>query len=700
MHFAVGYVLKFNYFSINDTICNTELEKYIIVGTMKAEEILNRYITFFEGNGHKRIANSPLLPINDSTTLFTSSGMQALVPYLLGQEHPQGTRLVNVQNCFRAQDIDEIGDNRHTTFFHMIGNWSLGDYFKREQLPWFFKFLTDQNDGLGLDPNKLYVTAFNGDEKNEIPIDDESASLWKGIFNGIGVVATSAKMGSELMASRRGMDPGEKIFYYDSSKNWWSASGKPENMPPGELGGPDSEVFYDFGTPHDVKFGLHCHPNCDCGRFMEIGNSVFMQFQKQDDGSFKDLPKRNVDFGGGLERLVAATENQQDIFISSLFLPIIEQIITETSCEYEKYSKEMRIIADHLSAASFIITNKVSPSNTDQGYILRRLIRRAYDNFKSLNGKNIEEVLNAIISQYKITDPELEKSSQDIKQTILDEITLYKKVFSEKNIQSILDKVSTDDSFNINLIKINAEKYLKNVEILTHLESSSPNSLSSIAAGTIAFDAQTTLGIPAENTFSLIKDKLNEQFDEDIARKAFNQNQQNHKMLSKAGGEKKFRGGLADHSEQTVMGHTATHLMHQALRDVFGNQLHQTGSNITTERVRFDFNHDERLSEEEIGQVEDIVNERINENLPVHFELIDTKEAHKLGAIGLFMDTYGEKSKIYFIGPKEGSVNKAYSIEFCGGPHVDFTGVLKSFKIIKQDNLGKGQKRLYANIGV
>lgn len=614
---------------------------------MTAWEIVQKYISFFEKRGHKRIANAPLVPINDPTTLFTGSGMQALVPYLLGETHPQGTRLVNVQNCFRAQDIEEIGDSKHTTFFRMMGNWSLGDYFKKEQLPWFFEFLTQE---LGIPAEKLYVSVFEG-YKN-IAKDEESAAIWKELFE------------------RVNLDPKDRIFYYGTEKNWWSRAGTPENMPAGEPGGPDSEVFFDFGLPHDPKFGKKCHINCNCGRFFEIGNSVFMQYIKQADGSFKNLPKQNVDFGGGLERFIAAIENKDDMFQTTLLSPIIRTIEQQTKNHYKEHERPMRIITDHFLASVFIVHAGITPSNTEQGYILRRLVRRGLDNFYLLQGKEIEPVIEAIVDQYKQTDPYLVEKYEQIKYTLLEEEKTYRttrekaKKFIEKKYPSIRSgQVSgkrTGDEIMGQTVEISAED---------------------------AFLLYTTHGLSPTQIKS-----LGYTFDN----QAFAEKMKEHKSLSKAGAEKKFRGGLADHSGKTIMGHTTTHLLHQALRDVLGNQVHQTGSNITTERVRLDFNYDKRLTDEEIKRVENIVNEKIKQNLPVHWELIPTQEAYKLGAIGLFMDTYGDKSKIYFIGDITKSYKDAYSIEFCGGPHVDFTGRLKSVKIIKQENLGKNQKRVYA----
>lgn len=636
---------------------------------MKAQEILKRYFTFFEKQGHKRIMNSPLVLLNDPTTLFTSSGMQALIPYLLGEVHSQGKRLVNVQNCIRSQDIDEVGNNRHTTFFRMIGNWSLGDYFKKEQLPWFFDFLTNNDIGLGLDPAKLYVTVFSGNE--EIDEDSESIIIWENLFKEKGMEAEFINLGSQENAEKVGMKHG-RIFAYNEKKNWWSRSGVPSKMPPGEPGGPDSEVFYDFGTPHDKKFGANCHPNCDCGRFMEIGNSVFMQYQKQNDGSFKELPQKNVDFGGGLERLAAAKNHDPDIFITDLYANIISTIEEVSGKKYSDHGSTaaMRVIADHLKAATFLMVDNVTPSNKEQGYVLRRLLRRS-----AVKMHELKAGLTDVSGFHKIIDAILEK---------------------EEEIDEKINRVE-HRSIIFPLVTEELEKFSKSLERgLKEIQSYSDSQLNVLNA----FDLYQTQGFPVEITREIYNKR-----GKDIDLEEFKRIAAKHQELSRTASAGMFKGGLADHSEQTIRGHTATHLLHQALRDVLGKHVHQTGSNITTERVRFDFNFDRRLTDEEIKKVEEIVNEKIKENLPVHFELIPTEEAHKLGAIGLFMDTYGEKSKIYFIGgpnphPKgEGDQGRAYSIEFCGGPHVDFTGELKSFTIQKQENLGKGQKRIYGKVG-
>lgn len=603
---------------------------------MTAKDIVDRYISFFEKRGHKRIANAPLVPLNDPSTLFTSSGMQPLVPYLLGEPHPQGKRLVNVQNCFRSQDIDEIGDNRHTTFFRMLGNWSLGDYFKKEQIPWMWEFVTKI---LGIPKDKLYITVFEGN--NIVARDEEAARIWIDVL------------------TNDGLDPKERIFYYGVEKNWWSRSGVPDNMPIGEPGGPDTEIFYDFETPHDKKFGEACHVNCDCGRFLEICNGVFMQYRKTSTG-FEELSQKNVDFGGGVERFLSAIENQNDVFKTSLFESIIKTIESVTGKTYQGNEQAMRIITDHLVSCVFMAANNVFPSNKEQGYIMRRLLRRSFDNFYSLEGKQVVPIIDEVIASHKNTDPELVDRYETIKSVILEEEEGYRETrtrarqFIQKKYPAHIGdelkgitEISADDAF-----------------FLYTSHGLSPTQIKSLG---YSFD------------------------DQEFANKM-----EEHQKISKAGAQKKFRGGLADHSEKTIMGHTATHLLHQALRDVLGSQVHQTGSNITTERVRFDFAYDKKLTDEQVKKVEDIINEKIKDNLPVHFELIDTKEAHKVGAIGLFMDTYGDKSKIYFIGKPDAY----YSIEFCGGPHVDFTGVLKSVKIIKQENLGKNQKRIYAVVGV
>ena len=590
---------------------------------MRAQDIISKYIEFFEQKGHKRIPNSPLVPENDPTTLFTSSGMQPLIPYLLGEEHPAGKRLVDVQNCFRAVDIDEVGDNRHTTFFRMLGNWSLGDYFKNEEIPWLWEFLTEE---LGLSPEKLYITVFEGSD--DVPKDNDSFNIWSGIV------------------------PKEKIFYAGVDKNWWSRSGVPKNMPVGEIGGPDTEVYFRFD---DLEHEKECKDNpvdCECGKFLEIANSVFIEYQKEESG-FKELPQKNVDFGGGVERFLAAAEDKSDIFQTSLFKPIITAIEKASEKQYSGNESKMRIAADHLRASVYLLDAKVTPSNKDRGYVLRRLIRRGLDN---LGEAKIEAILLSIVEECSKTDLSLSKNFEFIKLNILEE---------EKNYKDTLGRAHsfTDKKYPGKEIEGVKEISAQDAFLLYSTHGLSPTQIRSLG---YTFDEQEFAHLMEE-----------------------------HQKKSKTAGAGMFRGGLADHSEQTIRGHTATHLMHQALRDIFGEGLHQTGSNITSERVRFDFNFDRSLTPEEISKLEDIVNGKIKENLPVHFEMMTLDEAKKVGAIGLFDEKYADKVKVYFIGEKA----NYYSKEFCGGPHVSFTEEVKRFKIIKQDNLGRGQRRLYAKVG-
>lgn len=623
-----------------------------------AATIIQRYLDFFEQREHKRIPNAPLVPLNDPTTLFTSSGMQPLVPYLLGEPHPQGTRLVNVQNSFRAQDIDEIGDNRHTTFFRMLGNWSLGDYFKKEQLSWLFTFLTDKNDGLGLDPKRLYVTVFAGD--NQIPKDEESVAIWKKLFTAVGIKAKE----------------GERIFAYGVGKNWWSRSGTPDKMPAGELGGSDSEVFYDFGAELKIHENSSfkkekCHPNCDCGRFMEIGNSVFMQYKKRGNRTFEELPNKNVDFGGGLERLLAAINNDPDIFKTNLFNDLRTFMLNKIKLKLtDVREKRIRIFLDHSQAAIFLINEGLTPGKNEQESVLRRLIRRADDQLTLLNLDN-EDFWKEAIKHFKKVNETMGSdtwNTDKIFTVIVEELKKYGTVF--KNLENEKQE----------LLKLK----------LTH----TPISLASMAAGPIIFKYQSTLGIPYSVAESIIEEL---KFSSNVVKNSYKKELDKHKEISRAGAQK-FAGGLADHQERTIMGHTATHLLHQALRDVLGDHVHQTGSNITTERLRFDFNYDKKLTDEEIKKVETIVNEKITEDLPVHFEMMPLQSAKAIGAIGLFDDKYQEQVKIYFIGPTTNSGLKAYSVEFCGGPHVEHTRLLKKFTIIKQDNIGHGQRRIYAKV--
>ncbi len=607
---------------------------------MKSSDVRKKYIEFFKKRGHTEIPSAPLVPENDPTTLFTSSGMQPLIPYLLGQPHPAGKRLVDSQKSFRAGDIDEVGDNRHTTFFEMLGNWSLGDYFKKEQLPWIFEFLTDE---LGLDPKKLYVSVFAGNAF--VPKDNESIAIWKELFWKKGIEAQE----------------GERIFSYPASKNWWSRSGEPEHMPPGEPGGPDSEVFYDFGE--DLK--LHeqspwknemCNPNCQCGRFMEIANSVFMQYQKQADGTLKELPQKNVDFGGGLERLVAATENQSDIFKTDLFIPIIQIIEKLSNKRYGENIEEIRamqIIADHIKASVMMMADGVLPSNKMQGYILRRLIRRAILYAQPLGLKSDVSFIGKLVAPVQMYGEVYPDVSKKINETTL-----------------LLEEEAMRFGKTLN-------KGLTEIEKLQILD------------GKIAFQLYETYGFPWEMTEEIARQK-----GQRVDKKQFEQEFEKHKALSRTASAGMFKGGLADHSEQTTKLHTAHHLLLASLQKIVDPTIKQRGSNITVERLRMDFNFSRKLSPEEIEQVEELVNKKIMEDLPVIREEMDRDQAEKLGAQMEFGHKYPDRVSVYTIGSKE----KFFSAEFCGGPHVEKIGVLGRFKVIKEESAGAGIRRIYATL--
>lgn len=621
---------------------------------MTLAEVRRKYLEFFKRQGHAEIPSAPLVPENDPTTLFTGSGMQPLVPYLLGQPHPSGTRLVDSQKSFRSGDIEEVGDNRHTTFFEMLGNWSLGDYFKQEQLPWFFEFLTQE---IGLDPQKLYVTAFIGDEKNNVPRDTESAEIWQRLFKEKGIEAKVVEIGSEADGYTKGMQGG-RIFYYDAKKNWWSRAGVPENMPAGEPGGPDSEVFYDFGTEHDPKWGPECHPNCDCGRFLEIGNSVFMQYIKKEDGSFALLPKQNVDFGGGLERIAAVSENSDDIFTVA-HSSIIKEIEASTGTAYAGNKRAYRIIADHIKAAVFLIGDGVVPDTKDQGYFVRRLLRRAVLFLHRLNpGAQLASVIPGIISEYKDQYPELLERQAVIAEQVSAE---------EAKFAATLARGQRE-----------LERFTQGGQV----------------SAQDAFQLVTTYGFPLE----LILEEAGERGIKQIDIEGFKELLKGHQDLSRAGSEQKFKGGLADTSEKTVRLHTAHHLLLKALQQVLGPEVHQRGSNITAERLRIDFNHGAKMTDEQKKEVERIVNEKINEDLPVIRTEMAKEEAEKLGAEHEFGAKYPDRVSVYSVGPLE----SAFSIEFCGGPHVEHTGELKqsgTFKIQKEEAVAQGIRRIKAVLG-
>ncbi len=633
---------------------------------MTVAEVRKRYLDFFAKRGHKIIPSAPIVPENDPTTLFTSSGMQPLVPYLLGAEHPEGVRLTDSQLSFRAEDIEEVGDNRHTTFFEMLGNWSLGDYFKKEQLPWFYEFLTSPTEGLGLSAEKLFVSTFSGDEESGMSADTESKEIWERI--GI---------------------PKERIYSYGAKKNWWSRAGVPSNMPAGEIGGPDSEVFYDFGLPHDPAFGPECHPNCDCGRFVEIGNSVFMQFIKQADGTFKELPKRNVDFGGGLERLTAATRGNPDIFLVDVFdsaRAVIEQRsgiqYGDTPCPTSEVGhgvsnlRSFRIILDHMRAASFMLASGITPANSEQGYVLRRLIRRSIREADKLGIKDavLADVAEGYGAAYATAYPFVSANHDFIRDELAKEEAQFRKILNsglfalENEIKKIID-IKTE--------------WVGGLE-----EDAQGNNIATrMLPRDVVFDLYQTKGIP----FELIKEIATENkvF---IDERDFEERKSQHQAESRAGAAQKFAGGLADHAEKTIQYHTAHHLLLKALQIVLGKDVHQRGSNITSERLRIDFSFSHKMTPEEIKKVEDIVNEKIAEGIPVVRTVMKKEDAEKLGAEHEFGASYPEMVSVYSVGP----LDNAFSIEFCGGPHVANTSELGHFKIVKEEASSAGVRRIKA----
>lgn len=603
---------------------------------MKSTQLRQKYIVFFTKRGHKEIPSANLVPENDPTTLFTSSGMQPLIPYLLGAKHPLGTRLVDSQKSFRSQDIDEVGDNRHTTFFEMLGNWSLGDYFKSEQLPWIFEFLTKE---LGLDPKKLYVSVFEGNDS--VPKDTDSISIWKNIFKTVDIDAKE----------------GERIFIYPAKKNWWSRSGEPVNMPPGEPGGPDSEVFYDFGIAHNPAFGETCHPNCDCGRFMEIANSVFMQYKKLDDGSLEELSQKNVDFGGGLERQLAAVNNDPDVFKTDFFAPLL-QILEEVSGK--KYSdssditRSMRIIADHIRASVMMMADGVLPSNKAQGYILRRLIRRSLLHGRKLGLSKdltyIGKLVAPVVSVYADAYPTVSEKAEQITAMLQEEALRFGRTL-EKGMSEI-EKIDALDGKN-------------------------------------AFILYETYGFPWEMTVEVATEK-----GQVVDRAQFEVEFKKHQELSRTAAKGMFKGGLADGSVQTTRLHTAHHLLLASLQKLIDPSIKQRGSNITKDRLRIDVNLQRKLTPEEIEKIETLVNQKITEHIDVLNVAMDRLEAEKIGAQMEFGQKYPDRVSVYFIGdPKE-----YFSAEFCGGPHVKNTEEIGIFKIIKEESSGSGIRRIYATV--
>lgn len=598
---------------------------------MTTNQIRQKFLDFFREKGHTVIPSASVVPENDPTVLFTTAGMHPLVPYLQGQSHPGGKRLADSQKCVRTDDIEEVGDNRHLTFFEMLGNWSLGDYFKQEAIGWSFEFLTGK-EWLGIDPKKLYVTVFEGDV--DAPQDEESIGIWQGLFETVGISA----------------DLGDRIRAYPKKKNWWG--------PAGQTGpcGPDTEIFYDTGKPHVASYGEECHQNCDCGRFVEIWNNVFMQFDKQADGSFAPLAQKNVDTGMGLERIAAVMQSVDTVFETDTFTPVIDKIASLSNKSYKDHERAFRIIADHLRAATFIIGDPrgVAPSNVGQGYIVRRLLRRAIREGRRLG----------ILEPFTHVMAEVYAGEYGGHYTELTE-----------NLAKIVDEMKKEEEkFGKTL-----EKGMKELEKMLSKGS---------ITGEDAFLLFSSYGFPLELTEEILREK-----GQSIDREVFAQEFKKHQELSRTASAGAFKGGLADNSVETTRLHTATHLLHQALRSVLGNHVEQKGSNITAERLRFDFSHPQKMTPEEIKKVEDIVNEAIKADFLIHCEQLSVDEAKGRGAIGLFEDKYaqmGGKINVYFMGE--------FSKEICGGPHVQHTGELGSFKIQKEEAVSAGVRRIKATV--
>jgi alanyl-tRNA synthetase len=584
--------------------------------TMTINELRQKYLDFFKAKGHVVIPSASLIPENDPSILFTTAGMHPLVPFLMGEKHPAGARLTSCQKCIRTGDIDEVGDNSHLTFFEMLGNWSLGDYWKEEAINYSWEFLTSKN-WLGLDPKKLAVSVFSGDD--DAPRDEETTKIW-------------LKVGM----------PEERIGYLPKKNNWWG--------PVGETGpcGPDTEMFYWVGQTDLPPTGSN--PANDEANWLEIWNDVFMQYYKNSDGTYSPLKQKNVDTGFGLERVFASLENKKSVFEIDTLSEIMNQI-KKLAVNYEE--KSARIITDHLRSAIFIMADDIgiTPSNINQGYVVRKLIRRAVRHAKKI-GIPVEAdltgpIVEIVVNQFKEIYPE----------------------FLRNKTRIIRDLKTEEEIFEKTL-----DKGLKEFNKL---------SLDKIISGAEAFDLYSTYGFPIEMTKELAAEK-NVKVDE----QGFEQEMKKHQELSRTASAGMFKGGLADHSEIVTKYHTATHLLDQALRDVLGTHVEQKGSNITSERLRFDFSHPLKMTAQQIRDVEDIINCKIKQDLPISFTEMSVEEAKGQGAIGLFGDKYGDKVKVYSIGD--------YSMEICGGPHVEHTGVLGNFKIIKEEASSAGVRRIKA----
>ncbi len=618
---------------------------------LNTNQIRERFLKFFEDRGHYILSSASLLP-EDKTVLFITAGMQPLVPHLLGENHPKGKRLASSQKCLRTDDILEVGDNRHLTFFEMLGNWSLGDYFKKESIGWSFELLTNKEYGFGIDPKKLYVTVFEGDD--DAPQDEESIQLWQKAFESKGIKASL----------------GDRIYAYPKDKNWWG--------PVGGSGpcGPDTEIFYDTGKEHNKDFGEKCHINCDCGRYVEIWNNVFMEYDKTKTGEFIPLKQKNVDTGMGLERIVMILQEKPTVFETDLLMPIIKECEKQSNIPYEAQKHSYRIIADHIRASAFLISDGILPSNSEQGYILRRLLRRAIRHAKMLDLKG----------DFYIS---LVRKTAEIYENIYPEIS--RKL---NNIITIIDE--EEDKFTKALLR-----GLKHLYSLHRKYKKEKKQMTSEEIGELTFYMYESYGFPFDDTIDEVTN-YGWQFDKALVRKIANDRFKKHQEISRAGAEKKFGGhGLllqtgelkaADEKEleKVTRLHTATHLLHQALRTVLGEHVKQKGSDITAERLRFDFMHPEKMTEEERKKVEDLVNEQIEKELPVIIKEMPYEEATKTEALAFFKGKYGDTVKVYSIG--------SFSKELCGGPHVHNTRNLGKFKILKEGSSSAGVRRIKADL--
>ncbi len=616
---------------------------------MTSNDLRKKFLDFFKSKGHAILPSASLIPREDPTVLFTTAGMHPLVPFLMGQKHPSGTRLASSQKCIRTGDIEEVGDNRHLTFFEMLGNWSLGDYFKKEAIAWSFEFLTSK-DWLGLEPKRIYVSVFEGD--SDAPRDDESIALWKGQFNSVGIDA----------------NVGVRIFTYGKDKNWWGPAGATGPC------GPDTEMFYDTlalprGDAHAPAWVGKgpCHPNCDCGRYVEIWNDVFMEYEKPEARSpksevryeFVPLTQKNVDTGMGLERTAMVLQGVPTVFDADLFRSLITKIAELSQKTYGSnptIDRAMRIMADHLKAATFIIGDDhgVGPSNIDQGYVVRRLIRRAIRFGRSIGIRQdfTAAIAEQVLRVYGAVYPGLEEH----RDRIISELKSEEAKFS-KTLELGLREV---------------ERLLKRGGDIS---------------GEEAFVLFSTYGFPLEMTEEIAKER-----GAAVDAAAFQNAFLRHQQLSRVGAEKKFSGGLADHSVETTRLHTANHLVLQALKNVLGPEVNQRGSNITAERLRFDFSWEQKLTPEQIAAVEGMVNEQVAKDLLVHYEVMPLEEAKRINATGVFEERYAQDVKVYFIGPPA----QYYSREICGGPHVRHTSQVGQLKIVKEEAVSSGVRRIKA----